>query len=235
MNNYTLNDTFRDLSTPLVADACVRLGLALRLAPAGLRPLISSSRIAGRAWPVRHYGSVDIFLEAIESTSPGDVLLIDNAGRTDEGCIGDLTVLEAQAAKLAGIIVWGCHRDTAELIQIEFPVFSYGTCLAGPLRLDSRESDALTLARFGPFEVSRDDVVFADADGAIFVPSSSIEPVLAAAETIWHTERQQATRIKAGTTLREQLQFQAYLARRDIDPDYTFRRHLRSLGGAIEE
>jgi 4-hydroxy-4-methyl-2-oxoglutarate aldolase len=47
--------------------------------------------------PVRHYGSVDIFLEAIGAAEPGDILVIDNGGRMDEACIGDLAVLEVQA------------------------------------------------------------------------------------------------------------------------------------------
>ena len=45
--------------------------------------------------PARHYGSVDVFLEALSSAGPGDVLVIDNGGRTDEACIGDLVALEA--------------------------------------------------------------------------------------------------------------------------------------------
>ncbi len=74
--------------------------------------MVPGSRIAGRVLPARHYGSVDIFLEAMETAGKGDVLVIDNHGRRDEACIGDLTVLEAQAAGLSGIVVWGFHRDT---------------------------------------------------------------------------------------------------------------------------
>ena len=37
----------------------------------------------------------------------------------------------------------------------------------------------------------------------------------------------------AGRTLREQLNFGAYLTRRSAEPDFTFRRHLRQIGGAI--
>lgn len=49
------------------------------------------------------------------------------------------------------------------------------------------------------------------------------------------TEREQARRIRAGETLRQQTAFDDYLARRAADPSYTFRRHLRRIGGAIEE
>jgi 4-hydroxy-4-methyl-2-oxoglutarate aldolase len=97
------------LSTPLVADACIRRNVPLRVAPPGIGAVIPGRQIAGRALPARHYGSVDVFLEALSSAGY-DVLVIDNGGRTDEACVGDLVALEAQAAGLGGIVIWGLHR-----------------------------------------------------------------------------------------------------------------------------
>jgi 4-hydroxy-4-methyl-2-oxoglutarate aldolase len=209
--------------------------VALRAAPPGTTPVVPGLRVAGRALPARHYGSVDVFLEALGGAEPGEVLVVDNRGRTDEACIGDLTVLEAQAAGVVALVVWGLHRDTAQLLEIGFPVFSYGSYPLGPVRLDAQEADALVTARFGPHEVSRDDVVYADEDGVLFVAAEHADAVLEAAETIARTEREQARRIRAGETLRQQTGFDEYLARRAADPAYTFRRHLRSTDGAIEE
>jgi regulator of RNase E activity RraA len=143
-------DAFADLPTPLVADACVRCGVPLRGAPSGIRAVVAGQRIAGRLLPVRHYGSVDVFLEAFGRAEAGDVLVIDNGG-------------------------------------------------------------------------------------ALFVAAERAGQVLVTAHQIWQTERDQARRIRAGQTLRQQTAFDDYLARRAADPSYTFRRHLRRIGGAIEE
>ena len=70
------------------------------------------------------------------------MLVIDNDGRLDEGCIGDLVALECAAAGIAAVVVWGLHRDTAELRRIGLPVFSLGTLSAGPRREDPRPADA---------------------------------------------------------------------------------------------
>ncbi|MER5864759.1 RraA family protein [Kitasatospora sp. NPDC002040] len=230
----THRELFAPLSTPLVADACLRLGVPLRLAPPGIAAVVPGQRVAGRVLPVRHYGSVDVFLEAFGTAGPGDVLVIDNGGRTDEACAGDLAVLEAGVSGLSGVVIWGLHRDTPELVEIGLPVFSYGACPAGPVRLDERGPDALASARFGPHTVTAEDVAFGDQDGLLFVPADRAADVLTAAAAIHATERTQADRIRAGQTLRRQTAFDDYLARRAADPAYTFRQHLQQIGGAIE-
>ena len=102
MSNRNLLTEFSSLSTPLIADACLRVKVPLRVAPSIIRPLVRGMRVAGRVLPTRHRGSVDVFLEAMKKASPGDVLVIDNEGRTDESCVGDLTVLEGASLESCG-------------------------------------------------------------------------------------------------------------------------------------
>jgi 4-hydroxy-4-methyl-2-oxoglutarate aldolase len=234
MDNKSLKAAFSELSTPLIADACMRLGVFMRVAPIGIKPLVPGWKIAGRVLPVRHSGSVDIFLEAMQDADTGDILTIDNDGRRHEGCIGDLAVLEAKAAGLGGIALWGFHRDTAQLIQIGFPVFSYGSYPVGPKRAYPRGSDALEFARFGDFKLLSEDVAFGDDDGVVFTLLQDVEKIIPAARTIGETEQRQVKAIRAGKTLSEQLRFDEYLKKRSKDETLTFREHLRDIGGAIE-
>ena len=72
MDPEQLHRTYIDLTTPHVADACMRVGVPVRCAPDGIRPLWAGTHTVGRVIPARHYGSVDVFLEAIERSEPGD-------------------------------------------------------------------------------------------------------------------------------------------------------------------
>src|SRR2546422_9269639 len=134
MTNRLLESAFANLSTALIADACVRLQVPLRIAPSGIHPLVPEMRVAGRVLPSRHRGSVDVFLEAMKKALPGDVLVVDNDGRSDESCVGDLTVLEARAWGVAGLVVRGYHRDTDGLVRRGVSGFRFWAVPAGPRR-----------------------------------------------------------------------------------------------------
>ena len=235
MDNGLLEGALANLSTAVIADACVRLKVALRVSSPGIHPLVPGMHVAGRVLPARHRGSVDVFLEVMKKALPGDVLVVDNEGRIDESCVGDLTVMEARACGLAGLVVRGYHRDTNELMRLRFPVFSYGANPSGPRRLDPRGPLDLSSAQWDGFTVDSHDGVFADDDGVLFVKQTKIEEVLKVAKSISNVERKQAETIQAGKKLSEQLDFDQFLAKRNADPSYTFRKHLRERGGAVEE
>src|ERR1700716_3455826 len=235
MDHEDIRQRFAALTTAHLADACIRAQAPVRCGPALLHAVVPGSRLAGRVITARHAGSVDIFLEALQGAAPGDVLVVDNSGRLDESCVGDLVVLEAHRAGLEGIVIWGLHRDTADIRAIGLPVFSLGAIPTGPQRLDVRPEDALESAVVGDWTVSREDLILGDDDGVLLVPVARAGDIFALAETIRDTERRQAELMRGGVSLRSQVQFDVYLAQREETPSRSFRDHLRGLGGAIEE
>jgi 4-hydroxy-4-methyl-2-oxoglutarate aldolase len=221
------------LPTAAIADACVRLGLPLRAAPVTVVPLIPGAPFHGPARTITHLGSVDVLLQSIDGAASGSVLVVDNGGRDDEACLGDLMVLEAREAGFAGIVVWGRHRDTAQLREIGLPLHSTGAYSAGPRRVPPAGT-AMFSAFVDGVAVTNADTVVADDDGVLFVATERYEEVCATAAQIVATEGAQSERMRQGESLRAQFDFADYVARQAVDPSLTLRRHLAERGGAIE-
>ena len=110
----------------------------------------------------------------------GAVLVVDNGGRRDEACVGDLMLLEATLAGMSGAVIWGLHRDSAQLREIGLPVFSQG---AHPSVLGRRhvpwETDATVAC--GGAAIVPGDVIVGDDDGVIVIPLALVAEVAAEA------------------------------------------------------
>lgn len=232
--NESLIRQLHSLTTPHLADGCLRAGVSVRCALWSVRPLVAGMRCAGRARPVRHVGSIDVFFEALEGAVTGEVMVIDNEGRTDEACVGDIVALEAKAAGIAGIVIWGLHRDHDELARIGFSVFSMGPLPTGPQRLAPRPADTFSAATVGEHRVTADDIVAADGNGVLFLPGDRLGDIIAAAAACRETEQRQLGAMVAGRNYRSQVWFADYLARRQADGTYSFRQHLKHVEAAGE-
>jgi 4-hydroxy-4-methyl-2-oxoglutarate aldolase len=182
--------TLEGLTTPHLADACLLIGVQPRCAPFSIASRMGDGVVQGCVRAVRHIGAMTAILGALEEASPGDVLVIDNEGRLDEACVGDLVALRAKVAGVVGIILWGLHRDTSELQEIGLPIFSLG---AIPTRSLSSASRAVEVrpVRMGTWEVVSGDVVVADDSGILFLPADRLEEIAAAALTVCEKEKAQ--------------------------------------------
>ncbi|MFE4467934.1 RraA family protein [Leifsonia sp. NPDC056824] len=221
------------LPTAAVADAAVRLGIPVAAAPVALIPLLPRRPFHGPAAPVTHLGSVDVLLETIDDAPPGAVLVVDNGGRRDEACVGDLMLLEAREAGLTGAVIWGLHRDTAQLREIGLPLFSLGANPFGPRRVPPARA-AMRSAMLDGVAVTPGDWIVADDDGILMVGADRRDELFAEARRIQTVEGAQSERMRAGMSLRAQLDFARYRELQAADPSLTLRRYLAETGGAIE-
>ena len=115
------------LSTSCLSDALDRLGVAGQCAD--IKPLDRSFALAGRAFTVR-YGPVGedtgTVGDYIDDLGPGNVVVLDNQGRTDATVWGDLLTITAAGGRIAGTVIDGVCRDVARALSYSYPVFSRG-------------------------------------------------------------------------------------------------------------
>ena len=223
-----------DWTTAFIADACVQLQLPVRLGRPGCCLFGRSSARPGR-WR-RRFTPAAPMCSSKPSPRPCAATCWSSTttGGSTKRCIGDLVAGEAHISGLAAIVVDGAHRDSAAIRAIGIPVWSRGTAPNGPLELRRRHVTALEAATCGPTTVTREDAVFADEDGVLFVALADCPRVIAAAREIATRELAQAAQLLAGDPLRDQLRLADYVQRRAEDPEYTFREHVTRLKAAIE-
>jgi 4-hydroxy-4-methyl-2-oxoglutarate aldolase len=95
-------------STATVSDALDRLGRPGSLL--GIAPLFDGARLCGRAFTVRYVtagfppGTVGDYLDDV---APGDVVVLDNAGRTDCTVWGDILTAMAADRSVGGTVIDG--------------------------------------------------------------------------------------------------------------------------------
>jgi regulator of RNase E activity RraA len=82
--------------------------------------------------------------------------------------------------------------------------------------------------------VAYGDWILADDDGVLVIGPERREELFETARHIQQVEGAQSERMRAGASLREQLDFTRYRELQAADPTLTLRRYLAETGGAIE-
>ena len=215
MNNIVrLEDSdlsrYRKLSTSTLSDALDRLGIAG--AVDGLRPTVEATSIVGRAFTVAYLprgvagGTVGDFLDDLGA---GDVVVIDNRGRTDCTVWGNIMTEVAKRNRVEGTVIDGVNRDLAESREIGYPVWSrHGHMRTGKDRV---VLEAINVpVSLGGIRVEPGDIVCADANGVVVVPLSRALEVLETAESVEAREDMILDEIRSGTKLSESREKHGY-------------------------
>ncbi|NOX49574.1 MAG: hypothetical protein GXP16_03440 [Gammaproteobacteria bacterium] len=153
----------------------------------GLKPLHPTMRMVGRARTLRYVamredlqkqygGGINAQKRAVESTEPGDVLVIEARGVADAATIGDIFATRAFRQGGAGIVTDGALRDTPAIAAIGRPVYhlaSHGATF-GRAHMPFSIDEPVTCA--GVFVVPG-DVLVGDGEGVVVIPAALVEEV----------------------------------------------------------
>jgi 4-hydroxy-4-methyl-2-oxoglutarate aldolase len=191
-----------ELSTTDLSDALDRLGIAGQCL--GIMPLARSFRLIGRAFTI-HYVPVSIERgtvgDYIDDLGPGDVVVLDNAGRLDATVWGDLLTSTAHRRGVAGTVIDGICRDIDRSIELEYPIYSRGNWMR--TGKDRVRVDGINVpVSIGGVRVEPGDYLRGDGDGVVVVPASRIDVVVSAAQEIHAAEEVIRAEIAKGNDLR---------------------------------
>jgi len=133
-----------------------------------IRALAPTMKLAGPAFTVEVRPGDNLMIHAAMALAkPGDVLVIDGKGDQTCALTGAIMVNACKVIGLGGMVVDAAVRDSLELLELGFPVFSVGTNPNGPTKfIPGRINWPVSV---GGVSVNPGDLVLGDADGVVVV------------------------------------------------------------------
>jgi regulator of RNase E activity RraA len=174
------------LYTPVVADVLDRLGYRNQMMRPEIRPLYPKARLAGFALTVQTAPATEIApaepykgeMAAVDALAALDVMVVSES---HFAYWGELLSTAARYRKASGIVIDGYTRDTEAIIEMNFPVFCRGIHPSDSLgRVDVLGHNVPIVC--GGATVMPGDLILADYDGIVVVPTAIAEKTLEAAE-----------------------------------------------------
>ncbi|RLA32373.1 MAG: RraA family protein [Gammaproteobacteria bacterium] len=195
---------FNGLDTASVSDALDKIGVHGQVM--GIMPLRDYSEvIIGPAFTVKYVpastpaGTVGDYIDDVKA---GDVVVIDNDGRTDCTVWGDILTQYAGIHGIAGTVIDGVCRDVNKAIREHYPLFTAGRFMrTGKDRIEVESVNATISV--GTVRVEASDIVVADASGVVIVPGKFARQVAQTAHEIESVESAIRDLIAAGDNIRE--------------------------------
>lgn len=179
----------------ILADVAGRRG-AMHGRIKALRP---SMKLAGTAFTVEVRPGDNLMIHAaMAMAKPGDVLVIDGKGDQTAALMGTIMMSACKKLGIAGVVIDGAARDSLEIEEMNFPVFSVGTNPNGPTKMvPGRIGHSVSV---GGVMVHAGDFVIGDADGVVVVEREKIEGLLPSAAKKVKDEAARIEAIQGGDT-----------------------------------
>lgn len=165
----------------------------------------ANPRMAGPAFTVRvHTADILMVAKALSLCPKDAVLVIDGQGELNTALWGGLTTMAALRKGLAGVVIDGAIRDSAEIGRSRLPVFARAIV---PNAGGAEYRGELSIAvQCGGQVVRPGDWLVGDQDGVVVIPVERLDESIATAGRVRAAEKMIARAIRSGadigTTLR---------------------------------
>ncbi|MFD3928828.1 4-carboxy-4-hydroxy-2-oxoadipate aldolase/oxaloacetate decarboxylase [Streptomyces sp. NPDC058614] len=151
-------------SSATIHEAQGRLGAL----SSSIKPVDHTMSLCGPAFTVRCAPRDNIMLQvAIAHARPGDVIVVSAGEYAEAGSFGDVLANACVAKGLGGLVTDTGVRDTLELRELGFPVFSHSVSIKGTVK--ETVGPIAQPVLIGGELVRPGDVVRGDADGVVVV------------------------------------------------------------------
>lgn len=135
--------------------------------------------------------------KAVDLARPGDVIVVDVGGFTDQAVVGELMARWAARRGVGGFVVDGAIRDLDYITASDMPVYARAATPRGPSRVGPGEINVPVC--IGGMVVRAGDIIVGDADGVVAVPPADAQVVLKAAGALREREGVQLAAIADGS------------------------------------
>ncbi len=198
------------LTTTNISDSLDKFGYRSQVLVRRLVGLQPDQRIFGRARTVQFESTDEIdpakpyddMINFIDSIAGAEIVVIATGESNLSAVWGELFSAAAKARGALGMITDGNIRDSEKITEVNFPVFSIGR-----RPIDYRGRMVVTGSQIPVLVegvwISPGDLLMADNDGVVVIPSEIEESVLKAARERVMTESTVLQELKAGSTLRQ--------------------------------
>ncbi len=203
-----LREIFSMCSTANISDAMHRRGWL-----PGISSIQRGMRLCGPALTVWTYpGDWAKPVEAIDEADEGSVIVVDVRGE-GPAVWGEEASKSCLTRKLAGVVINGALRDSAEIRELGFPAFSK---LVAPAAGDPKGMGMIGVPlKIGETLVRPGDWVIGDDDGVVVVPKERVVEIANRAMSVVERESREKAEIEQGRTLAQVSELKRWEQQRD--------------------